>query len=475
MDLVANKPWELDKMDRQGVAKFLTQYLDGSDVVRVLNINAPWGTGKTFFLKNWHQSEMENARACIYFNAWETDFSGDPFVSLVASIRDQLVSIIGPFQKAEDVIKEFTKRASRTLIAATPAITKGIIKKLTSIDIDIITNVIDKEDLANAAEKSIEKLINSNNEALRTVADFKEILSKLLQLASKAKAMEGTSKPVYIFIDELDRCRPTFAIELLERIKHLFGVPQCKFIIATDTLQLGEAVRAVYGSGFDSEKYLRRFFDREYSLTIKDYSSWITANCPVYDNAKLALINMAKHPIKAPAYKDPHYAKPHAHAQFSADNTMSEPHLIMLALANTFRPSLRDLEKISHHVDAIFKNSEDGRFHFFWAAYLSFLKIEAPNLYGKALQENEPASVDPIAEIFAPRYFYFRHTSQTVHSIFLMYLDLYKGGASYAQAKWASFGEKALPFHKNAALDFADHYSEMSKYPKLVDLAHSID
>jgi hypothetical protein len=72
--------------------------------------------------------------------------------------------------------------------------------------------------------------------------------------------------PMYVFIDELDRCRPTFAIEVLEVIKHIFDIPKIIFVIATDTTQLQHSIKAVYGSGFDAEKYLMRFFNRSFSL-----------------------------------------------------------------------------------------------------------------------------------------------------------------------------------------------------------------
>ena len=67
----------------------------------------------------------------------------------------------------------------------------------------------------------------------------------------------GVQLPLFVFVDELDRCRPDYAIELLEGIKHLFGVPGVYFVVATNTVQLGESVKAVYGSGFDGVRYLK--------------------------------------------------------------------------------------------------------------------------------------------------------------------------------------------------------------------------
>ena len=73
-------------------------------------------------------------------------------------------------------------------------------------------------------------------------------------------------KTVIIFVDELDRCRPSYAIELLERIKHLFNIGGLVFVLALDREQLGHSIKAVYGNGIDSDGYLRRFVDFEYQL-----------------------------------------------------------------------------------------------------------------------------------------------------------------------------------------------------------------
>ena len=68
------------------------------------------------------------------------------------------------------------------------------------------------------------------------------------------------------FVDELDRCRPTYTVELLERIKHFFDVEGLVFVLSLDKEQLGHSIRAVYGAGIDVDGYLRRFIDLEYRL-----------------------------------------------------------------------------------------------------------------------------------------------------------------------------------------------------------------
>lgn len=64
-------PWHDDLMNRAGVAKFITSYIDSADTIKVLNVNAPWGSGKTFFIERWC-AELKQKRACVYFNACST-------------------------------------------------------------------------------------------------------------------------------------------------------------------------------------------------------------------------------------------------------------------------------------------------------------------------------------------------------------------------------------------------------------------
>lgn len=78
----------------------------------------------------------------------------------------------------------------------------------------------------------------------------------------------GKKETLVFFVDELDRCRPTFAIEMLERIKHLFDVPNIVFVLSVDKSQLEASTAAVYGEKINAPEYLRRFIDLEYGIPV---------------------------------------------------------------------------------------------------------------------------------------------------------------------------------------------------------------
>ena len=76
-------------------------------------------------------------------------------------------------------------------------------------------------------------------------------------------------------VDELDRCRPTYAIALLERIKHLFNINGIFFILGMDIMQLNHSVKAIYGQNMESEGYIKRFIDFEFSLPIPNKTNFV--------------------------------------------------------------------------------------------------------------------------------------------------------------------------------------------------------
>ena len=82
-------------------------------------------------------------------------------------------------------------------------------------------------------------------------------------------------RPLVIGIDELDRCRPSYAIEMLELAKHLFAVDHVVFALAVNRSELAHSVKVLYGQDFDAARYLRRFFDLDFRLPQPDRTAFI--------------------------------------------------------------------------------------------------------------------------------------------------------------------------------------------------------
>ena len=233
-------------------------------------INGSWGTGKTFFIKQC-QLMLDNAFSCeddeilqaieklcpgeeslanirkthfrtAYYDAWEHDSEEDPIASLIRCLAttDWSTNVKESLIKAADI-------GSSILQATTNIDLKGLVKTLKDNSSDLIT----PDNL-----EQIKKRFNA------TLAELAPDQGKLT-----------------IFVDELDRCKPTYAVKLLERIKHYFNNPTVTFIFAVDLSQLQYTINQYYGLQFNGYQYLDRFFDLVISLSAPDIDKY-------FDNTK---------------------------------------------------------------------------------------------------------------------------------------------------------------------------------------------
>jgi hypothetical protein len=156
---------------------------------------------------------------------------------------------------------------------------KGLIKKTVGFGVEELVeaytgserDTLDPSTTSDAVESTLDKLFEealSEHQARKdSLAAFKNELGELLLLITEHTS---AAPPLFVFVDELDRCRPSYAIKLLEEIKHVFGIQNVVYVVSTNIEQLQNAVRALYGAEFDGRRYLHRLFDREYSLPSPD-------------------------------------------------------------------------------------------------------------------------------------------------------------------------------------------------------------
>lgn len=283
--------WADDLLGRKYEAEYIKSFLlnriseradSNQQKSYVLNLDGEWGQGKTFFLNHFHNQLQQEKYLSVYVNAWQDDHADDPMIAVMSAIDKSLKGLL---KKRPALIKlwDTTKRSGVKIALTAGAYgAKKLATKLIGEGTDEIAKIIKEEipsehlqsapDAKLVSEKAaefVEKLIDQRAEkALKefddskiTIEKFKANLSKFVEQFDQTTEFNG---PLFVLIDELDRCRPPYAISTLERIKHFFDVKGVAFIIATDSSQLKHSIKAVYGSDFDSNRYLLRFFDRTY-------------------------------------------------------------------------------------------------------------------------------------------------------------------------------------------------------------------
>lgn len=293
-----------DQLNREYLADYLTTFIRTTlPAVNtnslVLALNSAWGSGKTSFIQMWMNklkkrgaaidetnpdiNEKENNLASkqefniIYYNAWENDSCPEAIIPIICSFSQLLETSVTEKDKSEKR-KEVILNTLKTLgPRVLNAVACGILHIDSETGREIASSIADSvsEGLTTDLPQSIYDAYSSTQEKENAFKDL-------------AKEFASKDKPLLIFIDELDRCRPTFAIETLESVKHFFDLPNVIFVFSLDSTQLKKSIQAVYGE-IDSVGYLQRFFDYEISLPeSSDYRDFLSSRLS-FDREKLSL------------------------------------------------------------------------------------------------------------------------------------------------------------------------------------------
>lgn len=246
-------PWSDDQLDRKFFADHLTQIISRQVNPCVITINGEWGSGKTFLLKRWQCELSQRQYVSLYFNAWDADSIEQAPLALIGEIygflKDYGKNVF------EEQINELRESCSKLFRWSSLA-------KFISHKVEDKVGVNVTSDTSHCLDEYVKAI--EQKKVLRTI---------VADVAEKVFAEYG--KPFVFIVDELDRCRPVFAIEILESIKHIFNVPHCIFVLGVDRDQLQQSIRAVYGD-IDSLKYLERFFDLDMRLSSPNIRPYFT-------------------------------------------------------------------------------------------------------------------------------------------------------------------------------------------------------
>ncbi|WP_418512146.1 KAP family P-loop NTPase fold protein [Corallibacter sp.] len=264
-----DEAFEQDVLGRSNFGQSLLNLVCQSSDELVISLDGKWGEGKTTFVKMWKGMLNQADVPSIYIDAFANDYIDDAFIAVASAITTYIeLNSVNPDAQKSKEFREKAKHVGVQLLSWTAkvgikAATLGAIK---DSDIDELKDI--QSDVAKGLSTVVGDYVGerlaSHKQDVELLQSFKGLLSEMPSLLSP----EG-DKPLVIIIDELDRCKPTYAVELIEKIKHLFSVKNVVFVLVMHRKQLEEAVKCIYGQNIDAHTYLQKFINIETTIPKK--------------------------------------------------------------------------------------------------------------------------------------------------------------------------------------------------------------
>ena len=267
---------EKDIFGRRQFGYKLTKIVQALEHPAVLLLDGYWGTGKTTFIKMWLGELSKLGVPTIYFDAFANDYHEDAFITLAGEIVARAEELGHQDSRSFAAFKEGAINVGKALVRASLRIGVRVASAgvLTGAELEgiKITGEAAKaagDETAKALDDLLKERLESHKADRAAFERFKAALTDLIQVLSpsgepthgkeEATPDKGSTPSLIFVIDELDRCRPSFALDLLEKIKHFFGTEGVIFILVSSLRQLESAVHYAYGD-VEARAYLEKFY-----------------------------------------------------------------------------------------------------------------------------------------------------------------------------------------------------------------------
>jgi len=341
-----------DLLNRTSVGQRISELVERIEDPMVLAVDGPWGSGKSFFLKRWvgaHTLENGGTATTVYFDAFANDFFEEPLVGLTGAIGERLPK--GKPQRSLKKVKKVVYKVAGPVARIGAAVATAGATELAGPILDAVIEAGGKE-----AQNAADAFWKREDGRRAAIQQFRSALCEITE----------DGKPLVIVVDELDRCRPDYALAVLEVIKHFFAAERVHFVLGVNLDALEDMVRIRYGANINAGDYLKRFISLSLSLP-NNLGGDLSANASV------------------------HYF------QVTAREMGIEPRLIdvatdQLKMAVTATPvSLRDIEKVLIRFALLPRRKDFERTYVGYQALivsLTLFQVLKPDLFRRAFRRS---------------------------------------------------------------------------------------
>ena len=218
-------------------------------------LDGDWGCGKTFVLNELEErlrniqleETSDNKFYIFHYDCWKYDYYDEPAIAIISSMLEAV-------DRENCLVPKALENASELSVATVKKMLRAIASELCKNKIGI--------DLVEIASDVLQEHDSSKGNEFDSLYGFKRALDK-----TRTGIQEiANEKTVVIVVDELDRCLPSYAIKVLERLHHIFHeVDNVIVIISMDKKQLSHSIHEIYGD-IEIDTYLRKFISFKVSL-----------------------------------------------------------------------------------------------------------------------------------------------------------------------------------------------------------------
>lgn len=264
MNIHFQEATENDQLEEHDPRHDLAQQLD--DLIATapgpltLSIEGAWGSGKSDFLKRWMRSEPDRETSYAYFDAFLNDHATDPLIGLtravVSAVEDDIDKPVVLKRIKNAAVKAAPGMLRIGLAAATAGVSEVVGKQLGEI----------AKAATDAASGEFGGIFDADNSREAAMQQFRGALEEL------TVSEDAANRKLVIIVDELDRCRPDYALQVLEVVKHFFDVAGVFFLLGYERDTMEAAIKARYGD-VNAGVYLDKFIHMSLGLPKRQWAN----------------------------------------------------------------------------------------------------------------------------------------------------------------------------------------------------------
>ncbi len=270
-----------DDLNRKHLAQKFYRDLCNDAFLSPHLLDGDWGIGKTEFCHKFFNFIIKNNNSIpnkilipVYINAFNAERINNPFLVLMAALQGNIAEALQIEQLHKTKLDQLLEKTNYILHKELnwQKLLKTFAKENIPLDeLNLLSKTLFQISFKNTSIELYKQLSEAEKKDIleRSLDDIFTLDSDYNEFKKILEEFATSDTPIVFIVDELDRCQPDFAIQIIEKAKYLFNVKNVNFIFSCDASQLLATINHTYGYNLNAENYLEKFFESKCYLTLE--------------------------------------------------------------------------------------------------------------------------------------------------------------------------------------------------------------